>query len=311
MSPAPPTQDRLRRLLAMLPWLISTGGATLEELAARFGGSPARVERDLTLASMVGVPPYTPDALLEVIIDDDGNVTARAGRVFDRPPRLSAGEAFALVTAGKAILAVPGADPAGSLASGLRKVEAALGEWGPLHVDLDQPALLAAVRAAADDRRRLRVRYWSAWRDEVTERELDPYLVHSRSGRWYLDAHDHASGEVRQFRVDRIESTEPTGETFEAPRQPLEPMEFSAGPLATRVVLDLPAGARWVIESYPAEWEEDDGRLRVTLHVVGTAWLERLLLRVGAAARVLEPDELAGIGADAARRLLDDYESGR
>ena len=292
----------------MLPWLIGRGGATVDELAARFGTTPARVERDLETASMVGVPPYSPDALLEVTIDDDGRVEARPGPVFDRPPRLSAAEAFALVTAGRAILAVPGADADGALASALAKVEDALGEWGPLEVDLDQPPLLGDVRRAGEERRRLRIRYWSAWRDEATERDVDPYLVHSRSGRWYVDGHDHASGEVRQFRVDRIESADTTDERF-TPPEGVEPLEFTPGPAATRVVLDLPVSARWVVESYPSEWDEDGGRLRVTLHTVGTAWLERLLLRVGPDARVVEPAELRRLGADAARRLLGLYES--
>jgi proteasome accessory factor C len=72
-------------------------------------------------------------------------------------------------------------------------------------------------------------------------------------------------------------------------------------------VLDLPASARWVVESYPVEWTEADGRLRVTMHVLGTAWLERLLLRVGADARVVEPAAMVDVGRDAAARLLTEY----
>jgi len=36
-------------------------------------------------------------------------------------------------------------------------------------------------------------------------------------------------------------------------------------------------------------------------------WLERLLLRLGAAATVVEPAEWRDIGARAARRVLDAY----
>ena len=73
------------------------------------------------------------------------------------------------------------------------------------------------------------------------------------------------------------------------------------------MVLDLPASARWVVEAYPLRWEEADGRLTVHVDLLGTAWLERLLLRVGPEARVVEPLELRDLGAKAARRLLIGY----
>ena len=49
------------------------------------------------------------------------------------------------------------------------------------------------------------------------EREADPYGLVFHSGRWYLIAHDHRSGEVRSFRVDRIEGIRPAGARFEMP----------------------------------------------------------------------------------------------
>jgi len=43
------------------------------------------------------------------------------------------------------------------------------------------------------------------------------------------------------------------------------------------------------------------------MNVLGTAWLERLLLKLGADARVVEPEAMRSVGADAARRLLEAY----
>jgi predicted DNA-binding transcriptional regulator YafY len=62
-----------------------------------------------------------------------------------------------------------------------------------------------------------------------------------------------------------------------------------------------------VAEQYPNEGVEvrADGRLRVTLRVGERAWLERLLLRAGAAATLVEGDPT--IVADAARRILHNY----
>lgn len=310
MSPVVATSQRLSRLLAMLPWLVSEGGAYLHEVAERFGTTTEQAARDLELASMVGVPPYGPGDLLELLFGEDGWVSARPGPVFDRPPRLSPAEAFALVAAGRAILAVPGADTGGPLATALAKVERALGERGALAIELTSPPLLDLVRDAVSHRRRLRVAYWSAWRDKMSQREIDPYLVHAERGRWHVKAFDHSRREVRTFRVDRMESAEPTGEVFDPPASLPGPSAYEPGPDATTVTLDLPASARWVVETYPCEWHsEAGGRMTVTISVSGTAWLERLLLRVGPEGRLVAPEELAGTAASAARRLLAAYDA--
>ena len=69
------------------------------------------------------------------------------------------------------------------------------------------------------------------------------------------------------------------------------------------------AGAAWVPESYPVESVEEmpDGRLKVVLVASERAWLERLLLRLGLAAEVLDPAEVRVEVAEAARRLLARY----
>ncbi|WP_329520770.1 helix-turn-helix transcriptional regulator [Spirillospora sp. NBC_01491] len=77
-------------------------------------------------------------------------------------------------------------------------------------------AALLTLAAAARARRRVRLRYRS-WRDAESERDLDPYGLVFHSGRWYVTGHDHRSGEVRTFRVDRVLAAEPGTETYEVP----------------------------------------------------------------------------------------------
>jgi predicted DNA-binding transcriptional regulator YafY len=76
-----------------------------------------------------------------------------------------------------------------------------------------------------------------------------------------------------------------------------------------RVTLELAPEAAWVVESYPSEEAEErpDGSWRVVLAVSERAWLERLLLQLGPAARVVAPPELRAVGAEAAGRLLTRY----
>lgn len=304
---------RLRRMLLMVPWLLETGGSTVEELAERFGVGEDDVVRDLNLVMCCGVPPYGADELITLALDDDGSVLAWKGPFFNRPMRLTPTEGFAVLTAGGALMAIPGADPDGPLASALSKLESALGSAGSVAVDLEAPPLLGVVREAADHHERLRISYYSAWRDEVTERDIEPHVVFSSVGRWYVAAADSRSGSVRHFRVDRISTAEPTGEHFEQdPSQPAvapPATVFRGGPDVIEATLVLPTSARWVVEVYETSQVEAlaDGTMRVRLPVNGTRWLERLILRVGPEAVVEAPPELAGVGAAAARRLLGLY----
>ena len=308
MSPVAPAAERLRRLLAMIPWVVDQGAAAVDDIASRFGVTPEQAVRDLEQASLLGLPPYTPDRQIEIVVDDDW-VAARPGPVFLRPQRFTAAEGFAILTAGRALQAMPGADPDGPLARALEKLEAVLGRQGELAVDVDRPPHLETVRRAAEEGHQLHIEYYAAWRDELTSRDVDPYVVFLRDGHWYLDAYCHLVDGVRHFRVDRVRSAAPTGRRFERPAVAPPESVYEPAADAPSIVLELPASARWVVESYPCRWTERDGRLVVTLNVTGPTWLERLLLRVGPEARVLDPPELAGVGAGAARRVLRRYES--
>ncbi|PLS74784.1 MAG: hypothetical protein CYG61_10730 [Actinobacteria bacterium] len=300
---------RLTRLLAMVPWLLSEGGAPVSEIAARFGIEEADVIGDLELVGLCGVPPYGGGDLIDIIVDEDGWVSAFAGPFFTRPMRLTPAEGFAVLAAGRALLAVPGAEQEGALRRALAKLEAVVGESATLAVDLEPPPVLAAVREGIAGHERLEVDYYSAWRDEFTQRRIDPLVAYSLAGRWYVDAHCHRTGGLRRFRIDRIQSVRPTGERFEH-RQVAPPGEaFTPGPDARTVTVALPSWAGWVAEAYPvrAVDERPDGRIQVVLDVAGPAWLERLLLRLGPEAEVVEPDDLEGLAADAASRLLARY----
>lgn len=299
---------RLTRLLAMVPWLLAEGGAPVAEIATRFGLAEDEVVRDLQLVGLCGMPPYGGGDLVDIWVDDDGFVHAYPGPFFARPMQLTPSEGFAVLAAGRALLAVPGAGPDGPLARALAKLEEVLGR-GALEVDLSGAPHLLAVRAATDRHERLEVGYYSAWRDEVTERRIDPYLVHTVGGQWYVEAHCHRAGGLRRFRLDRVEWLRPTGETFEPRDLPAPTEVFAPGPDTTTLVMDLASSARWAVDGVPAEQvEERPGhRVRVTLPVAGSAFAERLLLRLGADAEVVAPPDLADLRRQAAARVLARY----
>lgn len=299
---------QVRRLLVMVPWLVERRQVSLDELAHAFGITVKQAEADVIQASLIGVPPYTPDTYVDVYLDE-GWVHARPCDYLTRPPQLTPRQGFALLAAAKGLLAYRPSRGEGPLGTALQKLEQVLGDASAIEVDLQAPSQLGDVRDAWHDGAQLRIRYYAAWRDEETERVIEPHIVFERNGRWYVQGWCHLAQADRRFRVDRIRSMERTGVTFEPVRVPPPEDVWHPGADAEEVVLDLPASARWVVEAYPVTAEPlDGGRLRVTMHVVGTAWLERLLLRAGPDAVVVSPASLRHVGRDAARRLLEAYE---
>jgi proteasome accessory factor C len=291
----------------MIPWLIARGRTPLSMVASAFGISEKQAEADVNQAMMIAIPPYVGGCYVDVFLDEDGFVQAAPGRFLLRPPRLTPAQGFALLASAQGLLDYRPERGSGPLGTALEKLERVLGDADVVDVDLQRPPLLDEVRDAARRGQQLQISYYSAWRDALGERVVDPQVVFQRHGRWYVQAWCHAADEERRFRIDRIQSASSTGESFEpADAQPPADV-WEPGADAVKVVVDIPATERWVVEAYPVEWEERDGMLRVTMHVLGTAWLERVLLKVGPQARVIEPASMLTVGSDAARRLLEAY----
>ncbi|HWE70725.1 MAG TPA: WYL domain-containing protein [Acidimicrobiales bacterium] len=306
------TAGRLRQLLAILVWLDQVGEAPIDEIAARFDLTPEALVTELELAACCGLPPYTPDQLMEIVVTDT-SVSAHHGSALSRPRRLTSGEGFALAASARGLLAVQGSDEDGALSRALGKLESALG-GERLVIDLDTPPMLATVREAAAAKERLEISYYSASSDRRSRREIAPLRVFASEGHWYVDALCSLAGDVRRFRIDRIDEARVIGGWPEGDGLvDVEPSGFETfvpGPDTRRVRLSLDPGLAWMVESIPvvAPAVEVDGRLEVEVVVGGDAWLERLLLRLGPGATVIDPPEDAGLAAEAAARILLRYQ---
>lgn len=297
--PPSKTAERLRRLLAVVPYVVRHPGTSTGDLAGLFDVSEKELLDDLHLLFMTGLPPYGPGDLVEVDIDDESRVWIRMADHFARPIRLTRAEALALYLRGTELLGAPGLTEAEALRSALDKIADRLGPeaLGQLQVEVQQSRgepHLEAVRRAAGDRERIEIDYYSATRDQDTTRRIDPEQVFSAIGNWYVAAWDQDAQAERLFRVDRIRAARATGEAFE-PRGLLGPGRDLYTPSAqdVRVRLRLKPGARWVAEYYAAEKvTERGGVVEVTLPTKDLAWMAKLVLRLHGEAQVLEPPEL-------------------
>ncbi len=310
--------DRIRRVLAIVPWIVSNPGVEVAEVARRFDLDPDDLVDDLNVVWMVGIPPYTPDALVEVTIED-GRVWIHYADFFSRPLRLTPDQGLALLASTDGLLSVPGTDPDGPLVRALDKLRTSLGGDGEQIVDVDlgsaDPAILATMRDNAASKTEVEIDYFSFNRDTHTTRRITPWRVIAQEGAWYVESWCHVAEAERLFRVDRIEAARPTGTASD--KLPVvdatTSSTFSPGSNAARVTIDLSPEAAWVAETYPCERisEGPDGAQRISLAVSARPWLERLLVRLGPRATVVDGEidgvPAAEVGAEAARRILSRY----
>ncbi|WP_026425544.1 helix-turn-helix transcriptional regulator [Actinokineospora inagensis] len=318
-------QERLPRLLALVPYLLARPGILIEEAAADFGVSARQLRKDLELLWMCGLPGYGPGDLIDISFAED-TVTVAFDAGMSRPLRLTGAEATALLVALRALLETPGVADADAIRRAVAKIESAAGQAQPAGVAVGlgvrEGASTAQVRETAQsavrDRRALRITYYTASKDEVTERTVDPMRVLIVDGRGYLEAWCRRAEDVRLFRLDRIDQVAVLDEPAAPPpyARPTDISEglFQAAPDQRTARLVLRPAVRWMAEYYPVEDVEelDDGRLRVRMRYSDTSWIVRLLLGQGGDVLVEEPAELADLvraQADAAIARIDKHRS--
>jgi proteasome accessory factor C len=280
-------------------------------MAEQFKLTEAELVDDIMMASVCGVPPYSPDALIDVFVDED-EVVADVPLMFSRPLQLNSAEVFALTVMGKAALRLPGANKNGPLATALKKLRPLLPSGdGVVEVDLKPVAFLEELRNAVAPGAHLLITYFTPATAARSERTIIPRSVFERGGHWYVSADDDKSGELREFRVDRIESLNATGNFSEPDATTQRSTDGSTwfDNADLHVTLRVEPSARWVVESYPymSRQVNEDGSTLVTMAVGSEHWLSRLLLRAGDGVQVQEPVELQDLAKRTAAQMLLRY----
>lgn len=305
--------DRLPRLLSLVPYLLARPGVAVAEAAADFGITEKQLRRDLELLWMCGLPGYGPGDLVDLSFSGD-TVTVTEDAGMRRPLRLTTSEATALLVALRTLAAMPGMVDTDAVRRATAKIERAVGDGGrdgmAVALSRQEEATNTAVREGLDAGRALRIVYYTAGRDVVSRRVVDPMRLLLIEGHGYLEAWCREAEAVRLFRLDRVDDVEALDEPAAPPRD-AEPTDVSEGlfrpsPEHRHAVLVLDSEARWVAEYYPVDEvvELDDGRVRVRLRFADPAWLVRLALGLGGGATVLEPPELAAAVRERARAAL-------
>lgn len=313
---------RLSRLLNMVPYFVANPGISAAEAAADLGVTTKQLMADLNQLWMCGLPGYGPGDLIDLSFSEESvQVTFTAG--IERPLRLTSIEATAVLVALRSIVDLPGMVDPTAAHSAIAKLEAAISGAAPAEdaepapvgeLPAEAPAV-TTVRSAVAARRALRLEYYSASRDVVSDRVVDPIRIVAVDDNSYLQAWCRQAEGVRLFRFDRIESAV---ELDEPARPPREARDTEAGldlfqddPAVPLARLLIAADHGWVLDQYPMHRVavHADGSIEATMRFATLDWMARLALGFGSGVTVLGPPDLVAAVRDRSEAALAAYSS--
>ena len=313
------SEDQLKRMLQLVPFLVHNQGLHISEVAARFGITRKELEDDLRILICSGLPEGYPDDLLDIQWDDD-HVFITQALDLTRPVRFTVDEACALLTGLETLNGLPEVAEGGALESVTLKLMAAAGEEGLKAAALSGPevapgnsATLETARAAIRSGAQLRLVYFSPQRDAVSERDVDPLRLYSLDNTWYLEAYCHAARGLRNFRLDRIEALAPNGRPAAGTAKPLDgfPVKlFTPNDDDTLVVVEMAPRGTGLADDYYAERTAPlpDGGMLAEIRFGSTDWLPMFVAQHGGMVRILQPGALADASREWLAAALAQYE---
>ncbi|EOS58803.1 helix-turn-helix transcriptional regulator [Paenibacillus barengoltzii] len=162
---------------------------------------------------------------------------------------------------------------------------------------------LSAVQEAVWAQRKLRIRYRKE--EGITERIIHPLGLIAKRNVWYVAAEQEPDGELRTFRISRLEEASLLNETFMRPegfdlaayweqstaRFKSELPRYVARVRTTEAGLDRLRKERF-IKVLHAENSNNQGQFLAVVDLQTLDWACGVILRIGRDAEVLEPQEL-------------------
>ena len=250
-------EGRIERLVSLAYILSTRSEIHIEELCERLNVSKKQVEDDLNVLMFCGLPPYSPEQLFDIIIEDDF-VSMYFNDVFIAPLRLSKEEIAQIVIALKRLE---------SQASGseLLKVKETLGIFDEGASNSVVVVTLSSefdeiIRESIAEGFGIDILYLSLNSASLSERTIFPVRIFATASISYLFAIDKNSTEMRLFRIDRIFEATKSSEMLPSISKPenAQDPDFESGSVfieqkSEYVDLAIDDSAFWILDSYPNE----------------------------------------------------------
>jgi proteasome accessory factor C len=314
---ATPAVDRAALMMQLVPYLIGKGEVSVAEAAAEFDVPPARMREMVQRLTMIGLPGDSgfwqlPHDLFDIDWDlleerDVVSITNSVG--LERSPRLTAGEAAALLAGLRVATALPGVGDSDVLRGLLAKL--ARGASATPAEVIVAPAPVDSVRETVDQalRRGVAVSFTYKAPDAApTTRTVDPVKVHLANGQWYLQGWCHLREAMRTFHLDRVSALELTNLPIAHGQEPV-PALFEPGAEDLVARIRFPASLALLLGDYldRAEVAVDGDTATATMRVADEHSLRRLAARHGGEVEILEPASARVAAAQWARAGLAQY----
>jgi predicted DNA-binding transcriptional regulator YafY len=313
--------DRINRLVGIMLLLQSHRVIRAEDMAQHFGISVRTVYRDLKALEEAGLP-----------------LAAEAGKGYSivegyhlPPVMFNQEEASALFIGGEFAERLTDSSLRTHVRSALLKIRAVLPDdrrdflerlqkstaiyTRNLFDGEELPPCLALIHDALVRRRVLRMTYYTNYRDDTSQRDVEPLGTIFYGDQWHLIAFCRQRHDVRDFRVDRISSIVMLDEVFPehvdfSLRNYMETSRRQTNLHEARVLF-APAAARNIAAKhffgFVEQVETDDG-VEVHFLTPSLQWLATWILSYGTSAKALYPEELRTIAYDIARSVVGQYE---
>ncbi|HEU4328113.1 MAG TPA: YafY family protein [Roseiflexaceae bacterium] len=294
--------NRTDRLLAIVLELQARGKRRAEDLAEAFEVSKRTIYRDVQALCEAGVP----------VVSEPGRGYSLVDGYFLPPLRFTLEEAMLLLLGSDVMRQSFDAEYQIAARNAGRKISGVLPDDLRPQVESLRERIqffqsgrgagaehLPIVRGAIVKQQTLRFHYHARSGEAGShslDRDADPYGLVFVSGHWYMVAQCHVRGDIRNFRLDRIDRLTPLPRLFARPADfEVVQVARSERGLLVRALFDADI-ARWVREDrlfYSESEQETSDGLLVTLRVRHESDVLQWLLGWGARVRVLEPESLA------------------
>ena len=287
--------EKLHALLEIVRLTVARQGVLVSELSETLGLPAKKVREAVVLLSVIGVPPYRPDQLLDIFVDEDDMVYCDLDQGLALEPRLSVEECEALA------LALQWVSPHSrqimdDLLKALpkevnTKIQAMLQGFGQSLAN-EEIASVEIIQDAIERRDAIRLFYYSASRQTEDHYELVPWkLLHFDTGR-YLWAGITGEEQGRLFRLDRIRGVEKQSLSAGDYLSPLEPPK-SAQPLVANEAVFETTVVTPALKDYLGRLGAYEREGLWVLPYASESWIFSRLKELTGKVRVVQPVSLA------------------
>lgn len=301
---------QINRLFEIVYLLMEQESVTARELAEHFEVSVRTIYRDIDTLSGAGIPVYA---------GRGRNGGIRLMERFTLSKSLLSekeqGEILASLQGLNAIRA-PDVEPV------LRKLAALFGNKNTSWLDVDfsrwgsgeeERKMFLLLKTAILEKRVITFLYFSS-RGQKTEREAEPLKLLFKGQNWYLYGFCRQKQTCRVFKITRMKNLSVTDETFDRtmPKTPIEGVDqpYKGRLISLKLRLDASQAFRVCDEFTKEQIEKNqDGSFTVTTAFPEGEWIYGYLLSFGAAAEVLEPENVRRETVQRLRKTLERYES--